>query len=265
MSTPKISTDQPVDQFVQELDSTYPLSKYLREHIPYKTIPRVYRNEEVELLNEPGLPWLIMVNGIVGSGKSSLAAQLEERGLVTRVKTATTRLRRHGEDGFAFKFMRLRKGDESIEQYHENLINEYELIESSTTHGNLYGLPKSSLDEALAAGRTPLIVNEPDAVLELRRKLKGLFNIAVVFVMPDSWSDSFHRIDSSGAVRDNLKQRFVDSVEMLRQSESTAHFYLHNAQFPLDAIYRTGFEEACEYFYQLVSDIVTPGAQASGL
>lgn len=245
-----------IEQFVKELDINYPIFRHIRDLTTFEKIPRVYRNEDVELDIEPGKPWIVMINGTMGSGKSTLAQYLEGKGVVSQVKTATSRLRRADDDASSYLFMRLRKQGESIEKYHQSLIEEYNLIESDMHHGNIYGLPKESLQEVLEAGKVPLIVNDPDGVKDLTQILDDQFNIVAIFIIPDSWISVLKRVNQSGSVRDNLKQRFVDSVEMLRQSEQTAHFYLHNSQFSFDSTYQTGLAEASDYLLQLVELLV---------
>lgn len=249
--------EQSLEQFVQELDRNYPVFKFIKDLTHYKNIPRVYRNSDVELVSDPNLPWLVMINGTVGSGKSTLAQHLVGTGLVYKLKTATTRLKRTGEDENMYQFMRLRKPGESIEQYHANLIEEYGLIESDVNHGNLYGLPKSSLKEALEGEKIPLLVNEPDAVKEIVRAVRGEFNVMVIFVVPDSWMTVLRRMESTTEKRDSLKERFIESVDMLRKSEGTTHFFVHNSEFPLDPRYQTGLSEACDYLSQLVEDVTS--------
>jgi guanylate kinase len=248
----KLDTTLTIEEFVQEMDRNYPIVEYIKDLPKFKNLPRVFENNEIETDWDKDKPFLLLLNGTMASGKSSLANALEEEGIVNIIPTATSRLRRSGEKPYSYTYMRLRKLGESIEEFHKNLIKEYDLVEYDFHHGNLYGLPRERLKDIEESEEISVILNEPQGARRLEEILGDRYNILVVFIVPESWTSILRRVDRSGRMRDHLKQRFVDSLEMLRQSKEVAHIYLQNSQFPLDSRYGNGFEEAKSYLKRVV-------------
>ena len=85
---------------------------------------------------------IILINGIAGSGKSSLAEELERRG-VNRIKSATTKTP-ESSDGDDYIYVKDEKG----------------LIETTEVNGNIYGTPLEEIEKYLKSDISFKIVDK---------------------------------------------------------------------------------------------------------
>lgn len=216
--------------FVQQLDTTHPLQVFLEQFVP-TPYPAIFRNEAVFLNNAPHRPWLIIFNSITASGKDTIMDALVSKGVGVKAKTATTRARRPNELEDHYVWMRGQQPDEDFETYHRRLIEEYDLLESDVHHKNVYGLPRENLYRAAQHG-VVIMQNEPNGAKTLLEKIKGDFNIVVLFIVPDSWKQIFERMTRAHESRDNELTRLQDSVAWLNASQEITHYYLHSTEFP---------------------------------
>jgi len=132
-------------------------------------------------------PFLVVVSGPSGVGKSTIARGLLERssGLDLSVSITTRPARRGESEGEEYRFV-------SLEQFHAAREGG-ELLEWAEVHGNLYGTPAAFVEQTLSRGRNVLLEidvqggksvkkRKPEAVLifllppcfpELERRLRG--------------------------------------------------------------------------------------------
>ena len=110
---------------------------------------------------EQSQPVLLVLSGPSGVGKTTVAHRLlEVNSNLQRVVTCTTRAPREGEvDGQDYHFV---TEDDFLTQ-----IRAGGFLEHAEVYGNRYGTLKSSVQEALAAGRDVLIVNDVQGALTL--------------------------------------------------------------------------------------------------
>jgi len=110
---------------------------------------------------EQSQPVLLVLSGPSGVGKTTLAHRLlEANSNLQRMVTCTTRAPREGEvDGQDYHFV--------TEEDFLNQIRAGGFLEHAEVYGNRYGTLKSSVQEALAAGRDVLIVNDVQGALTL--------------------------------------------------------------------------------------------------
>ena len=110
---------------------------------------------------EQSQPVLLVLSGPSGAGKTTVAHRLlEANSNLQRMVTCTTRAPREGEvDGQDYHFV---TEDDFLTQ-----IRVGGFLEHAEVYGNRYGTLKSSVQEALAAGRDVLIVNDVQGALTL--------------------------------------------------------------------------------------------------
>ncbi|MFC2058038.1 guanylate kinase [Chloroflexota bacterium] len=96
-------------------------------------------------------PLLIILSGPSGVGKDTVLTGMKAQGYpLYYVVTLTTRAQREGEkDGVDYHFTTRAKFEEMIE-------NE-ELLEWANVYGNLYGVPRQEVKQALARGQDTII------------------------------------------------------------------------------------------------------------
>lgn len=112
-------------------------------------------------MDEQSQPVLLVLSGPSGAGKTTVAHRLlEANSNLQRMVTCTTRAPREGEvDGQDYHYL---TEDDFLTQ-----IRVGGFLEHAEVYGNRYGTLKSSVQEALAAGRDVLIVNDVQGALTL--------------------------------------------------------------------------------------------------
>ena len=110
---------------------------------------------------EQSKPVLLVLSGPSGAGKTTVAHRLlEANSNLQRMVTCTTRAPREGEvDGQDYHYV---TEDDFLTQ-----IRVGGFLEHAEVYGKRYGTLKSSVQEALAAGRDVLIVNDVQGALTL--------------------------------------------------------------------------------------------------
>jgi guanylate kinase len=107
---------------------------------------------------------LVILSGPSGSGKTTLVKRLlGDPGLrLRRAVTATTRPPRDGErDGQDYHFWARERFEEAARSG--------ELLESAVVHGQLYGTPRSEVEEARARGEGVILVIDVQGASRVRR------------------------------------------------------------------------------------------------
>jgi guanylate kinase len=121
---------------------------------------------------------VIVLSGPGGVGKTTIAHALLERfpEALTSITKLTSRERRpHEVDGQEFHYI-------SSDEFRE-AIERGELLEHTLFNGNYYGVPKKPLDEALASGKSPLLVLDINGARAVR-KAYGDRSLLVSLIAP---------------------------------------------------------------------------------
>ncbi|MGD8813079.1 MAG: guanylate kinase [Anaerolineales bacterium] len=148
-------------------------------------------------------PLLIVISGPSGVGKDSVVRRMRERGLPFHfVVTATSRPKRpHEVDGVDYFFV-------TEDEFHRMIEGE-ELIEHANVYGQLKGIPKQQVRQALASGK--------DVVMRLdvqgARTIHELSEQALLIFLTTKDEDELIR---------RLKSRKTDSPEALELRLTTA-------------------------------------------
>lgn len=147
----------------------------------------------------PGLspqPLLIVISGPSGAGKDTVLERMKERKLPFHfVVTATTRAPRpneeHGVDYFFYS-----------ENEFRQMIEKGQFYEWTEVYGDLKGVPKAQVDEALASGQDVVIRVDVQGAATIKGKRPDAI---LLFVTPISVEE----------IEDRLRARNADSAEQL--------------------------------------------------
>lgn len=137
-------------------------------------------------------PLLIVLSGPSGVGKDAVLEGFKKRDYPMHYAvTATTRPRRKKEtDGVDYHFVS--KAD------FENMIGKGELLEWANVYGNLYGVPRSELRQAMAKGKDVIVKVDVQGAATIKKTLP---QAVFIFLAPPSMEDLNKR----------LKQRKTES------------------------------------------------------
>jgi len=137
-------------------------------------------------------PLLIVLSGPSGVGKDAVLEGFKKRDYPMHYAvTATTRPRRKKEtDGVDYHFV-------SKAEF-ENMIEKGELLEWANVYGNLYGVPRSELRQAMDKGKDVIVKVDIQGAATIKKTVpQALF----VFLAPPSMED----------LKKRLKQRKTES------------------------------------------------------
>ncbi len=171
-------------------------------------------------------PLLIVVSGPSGVGKDALLAGIRARSADGGAAdaeafavpvTMTTRAPRDGEiDGVDYLFV-------SADEF-EQRLRAGELLEHAQVYGHSYGVPRSQLREALAAGRDVIMRVDVQGAATLRRRLPGAL---FVFLVPDDPRQLEARLRERGMDDATLRRRLDTAERELAQREQFDHMVVN--------------------------------------
>ena len=158
-------------------------------------------------------PLLIVVSGPSGVGKDAMLALVrEQRPEVFWAITATTRAVRPGEEHGVHHLFHTR--EEFLE-----LLARGELLEHAEVYGNLYGVPKSPVREALAEGRDAIVRTDVQGAASIRALAPDAL---LIFVAPPSLEELERRLRSRDT--ESVEETAL-RVEMSRQEMRDAAWF----------------------------------------
>ena len=140
---------------------------------------------------------LIVISGPSGVGKDTVLAEMKEsRRSLHYVVTATTRPQRPGEkNGLDYHFV-------SEEQF-KQMIDTGQLLEWANVYGNLYGVPKRQIQQALAQGLDVVVRIDVQGAATIKSILP---QAVFIFLTPPSLDQLERR----------LRERKTESTEELK-------------------------------------------------
>ena len=153
--------------------------------------------------NLPTRPLFIVISGPSGVGKDAVLARMRESGRsLEYIVTVTTRPQRAEEkDNIDYHFI-------SAAQFQE-MIEQEELLEWANVYGNMYGVPKQPIKQALERGQDTVVKVDIQGAATIKKLLP---QAVLVFLMPSSMEELALR----------LKQRHTESIFDLALRMKTA-------------------------------------------
>lgn len=183
----------------------------------------------VDTSPDEGVPLLVVISGPSGVGKDAVLERMKAQDVPYHFAvTATARPKRENEvDGVDYIFV---ERDEF-----EDMIANDELLEWAEVYGNLYGVPKSPVREALARGQDVILKIDVQGGDNIRRLVPGA---VYVFLAPPHMTELEQR----------LRQRRTESQEALKVRLETAAREMEEAEkYDYVVVNRTGqLDEAVE-------------------
>lgn len=155
---------------------------------------------------------IVVLSGPSGVGKDAILERMAELNYPYHfVITATTRDPRPGEvDGVNHYFVDKARFQE--------LIDSDELIEHAEVYGNMYGVPKQQVRDALAAGQHVMIRVDVQGATRIRQLVSDAL---LIFVMPPTLQSLQKRLEARG----------VDAVEAITIRRSKAIDEMNDANW----------------------------------
>lgn len=185
---------------------------------------------------DQGVPLLVVISGPSGVGKDAVLERMKSSNVPYYFAvTATARPKRDNEvDGVDYIFV---ERDEF-----QNMIRNDELLEWAEVYGNLYGVPKSPVRDALARGQDVVLKIDVQGADNIRRLVPGA---VYVFFSPPDMAELERR----------LTRRRTESPETLKVRLETAEKELEEAEkYDYVVVNRTGrIDEAVEEIKSIIS------------
>lgn len=130
-------------------------------------------------------PLLVVISGPSGVGKDAALTLMKKTGLPYHyVLTATTRKQRPVEkNGVDYRFI-------SKERFQE-MIERSQFLEWANVYGNLYGVPKEEIDEALKQGLDTVVKVDVQGASTIKRIMPDAL---LIFLMPPSFEELANRL-----------------------------------------------------------------------
>lgn len=161
-------------------------------------------------MNKDKKPLLIVVSGCSGVGKDAILVRMKELGLpYFYAVTATSRQQRPIEvDGVDYLFIE--------NDLFEEMIENGNFLEWANVYGNLYGVPKTTVDKAMKEGKDAIVKVD----IQGAATIKSVAPYAVtIFISPPSMEE--------------LKRRLV---QRKTESDTDLDLRLKTAQKEMDSI-----------------------------
>jgi len=134
----------------------------------------------------PQRPLLIVLSGPSGVGKDAILSRMKELKYPLKyIVTVTTRPRRAKErENIDYHFI-------STEKFHA-MIEHDELLEWANVYGNLYGVPKEPIRQALNSGKDTIVKVDVQGAAAIKKILP---QAVFIFLMPPSMEELMLRLN----------------------------------------------------------------------
>lgn len=162
---------------------------------------------------------LIVISGPSGVGKDAILARMKQAGKpYFFAVTATTRPQRKGEiDGVDYYFV--------SKEIFKRMIEREELLEWATVYGNLYGIPRKPVEQALSDGKDVIVKVDIQGAATIKRIEPEAI---LIFVSPSSMEELQRRLTErkteSGT---DLELRLETAQEEMKSLPSFDHIVVN--------------------------------------
>ena len=166
-------------------------------------------------MTENANPLLIIISGPSGVGKDAILARMKEKGLPLHYSvTDTSRPQRPGEvDGVDYHFIDRTE--------FEKMIGNGEFLEWASVYGNLYGVPKNTIKQAMAEGKDAIVKVDIQGAATIKRLEPEAVSI---FISPPSMEELGRRlIERKTESGTNLELRLKTATEEMESRNSFDH------------------------------------------
>ncbi len=156
-------------------------------------------------------PMIVVLSGPSGVGKDAILERMAELKYPYHfVITATTREPRPGEvDGVNHYFVDRGR--------FQKLIDSNELLEHAEVYGNMYGVPKQQVKEALTAGQHVMIRVDVQGAARIRQLVKGAL---LIFIMPPDLQSLQARLEDRGVdAPETILERRAKAINEISDAE----------------------------------------------
>ncbi len=169
-------------------------------------------------MTETTKPLLIIISGPSGVGKDALLIKMREKGLPFFYSiTATSREKRSGEvDGVDYRF--IEKND------FQKMIDNGDFLEWANVYGNLYGVPKNTIKQAMAEGKDAIVKVDVQGATTIKHLEPEAISI---FITPPSMQELERRlVERKTESGTNLERRLKTAREEMQSQYSFDHIVI---------------------------------------
>ncbi|MCC7146147.1 MAG: guanylate kinase [Phycisphaeraceae bacterium] len=140
---------------------------------------------------------LLIISGPSGAGKSTIAHEIEKRlGGIFSVSVTTRAKTNKDVEGRDYHFVD--RGE------FERLKAAGEFLESAEVFGNMYGTPRTPVDQAVAAGRLMILEIDVQGGEQVKAKMPQAL---AVFILPPSEAELLRRLRDRGRDTEEVIQK----------------------------------------------------------
>ena len=181
-------------------------------------------------------PLLIVLSGPSGVGKDAILEGIKKRGYPLHFAvTATTRPRRKNEaHGVDYHFV-------SKAEF-EKMIEKGELLEWANVYGNLYGVPKSELQQAMDKGEDVIVKVDVQGAATIK---KAVPQAVFIFLAPPSMEDLKKRLEQRKTESSIDLEVRIKAAEKEMNSLSMFEYVVVN--------HRSGIEQAISQIESIIT------------
>jgi guanylate kinase len=171
-------------------------------------------------------PLLVVISGPSGVGKDSVVQRMKERGFPFHfVVTATDRAPRphevHGEDYYFY----------TTPEFHK-MIDAGEMLEHAVVYGQLKGIPRAHVRQALASGQDVVMRLDVQGAATIQGMIAGAIT---VFLVAESEEELIGRLRERRTESDDALQRRVEMVRAEMELVCNFDYVVLNRSGALDS------------------------------